>query len=151
MFNAEGAEDAEQGLINRLTDTTIGGAVRVHSELGPGLLESAYIACLAYELRKCGFDVQKQVTLPVKYDSVELDVGYRIDLLVNDAVIVEVKALANVLPVHEAQLLSYLRLSQRTVGLLINFHVERLKDGIRPVVNNYIGPALPPRPPRPPR
>lgn len=94
------------------------------------------------------FHVATQVMQPIYYDSIELEIGYRIDVLVNDLVIVEVKALTNLLPIHEAQLLSYLRLSKRRVGLLINFHVEHLREGIVRVVNGYRGPPLPPRPPR---
>src|SRR5881394_2096108 len=110
-------------------------AFRVHSKLGPGLLESAYEACLAYELRKRAFKALTQVGLSVSYDEVQLDVGYRIDLLVDDEVIVELKAVDELAPIHEAQLLSYLKLSGRKVGLLINFNVSRLKDGIRRKVN----------------
>src|SRR5438128_6654297 len=109
--------------------------MRVHSVLGPGLLESAYGACLAHELRKRGFRVDTQVGLPVVYDDVKLDVGYRIDLLVERLVIVEVKCVEAIHPVHEAQLLSYLRLSGKNVGLLINFHVARLKDGTKRMVD----------------
>ena len=105
--------------------------MKVHSALGPGLLESAYQACLAYELRKKEFDVKAQVELPVVYENVRIDLGYRIDLLVNDLVIVELKCAEKMLPVHEAQIISYLRLSRKNVGLLINFHVRHLRDGIK--------------------
>jgi GxxExxY protein len=117
--------------INAITETIIGAAMRVHSALGPGLLESAYEACLAHELRKAGFDVRSQVELPVIYDSVRVDLGYRIDLLVNDTVIVELKCVERIAPIHEAQILSYLKLSRKRVGLIINFHVRHLKDGIK--------------------
>jgi len=117
--------------INAITETIIGAAMRVHSALGPGLLESAYEACLAHELRKAGFDVRSQVELPVIYDSVRVDLGYRIDLLVNDTVIVELKCVEKIAPIHEAQILSYLKLSRKRVGLIINFHVRHLKDGIK--------------------
>ena len=123
--------------INEITGTIIDGAMKVHSALGPGLLESAYEACLVHELSKRGLKVQSQVGLPVSYDGVEIDVGYRIDVLVEDVVIVELKAVSAVAPIHEAQLLSYLRLSGKRVGLLINFNVLRLKDGIKRMVNNY--------------
>ena len=123
--------------INEITGTIIDGAMKVHSALGPGLLESAYEACLVHELSKRGLKVQSQVGLPVSYDGVEIDVGYRIDVLVEDTVIVELKAVSAVAPIHEAQLLSYLRLSGKCVGLLINFNVLRLKDGIKRMVNNY--------------
>ena len=109
----------------------VDAAMRVHSTLGPGLLESAYRACLAYELRSRGCRVVEELALPIRYHDVYVEAGYRIDLLVDDAVIVELKTVAALLPVHEAQLLSYLRLSALRTGLLINFHVPRLKDGIR--------------------
>ena len=111
--------------------------MKVHSVLGPGLLESAYNACLSHELRKRGFHVDTQLGLPVVYEGEKLDLGYRIDLLVEKLVIVEVKCVESIHPVHEAQLLSYLRLSKKNVGLLINFHVAHLKDGIKRMVNNY--------------
>jgi len=108
----------------------------VHSALGPGLLESAYEACLAHELARRSFRVQRQVALPVTYHGVQIDAGFRIDLLVQDLVIVELKAVSEIAPIHEAQLLSYLKLSGCSVGLLINFHVVHLKDGIKRLVNN---------------
>ncbi len=110
--------------------------MKVHSALGPGLLESAYEACLIHELTKRGLRVSSQVALPVAYDGVRLDVGYRIDLLVEDEVVVELKAVDLLLTIHQAQLLSYLRLSGKKVGLLINFNTGRMKDGIRRLVNN---------------
>ena len=117
--------------MNVVTESILGAAMKVHSALGPGLLESAYQACLAYELRKKEFDVKAQVELPVVYENVRIDLGYRIDLLVNDLVIVELKCVEKMLPVHEAQIISYLRLSRKNVGLLINFHVRHLRDGIK--------------------
>jgi len=120
---------------NDITQAIIGAAMDVHRELGPGLLESAYEACLAYELIQRGFKVERQKELPVKYRNVTLDCGYRMDLLVEDKVVVEVKAIEPLHPVHKAQLLSYLRLSGHKVGLLINFNVTVLKTGIRRVVN----------------
>ena len=110
--------------------------MRVHSALGPGLLEGAYEACLAHELRKRGLGVAVQVPLPVWYDGVKIELGYRLDMLVEDAVIVELKAVSKLAPLHEAQLLSYLRLSAHQVGLLINFHMPHLRDGIKRIVNN---------------
>jgi GxxExxY protein len=107
----------------------------VHSVLGPGLLESTYEACLLYELEKAGFKAACQVPLPVIYESVKLDLGYRIDLLVEDLVVIELKAIEDILPVHKAQLLSYLRLSKRSMGLLLNFNVPHIKDGIHHVLN----------------
>ncbi len=109
--------------------------MKVHTALGPGLLESAYEACLAYELRKTGFHVTTQVPLAVTYDDVVLDIGYRLDMLVEDEVIIELKAIESIQPVHKAQLLSYLRLRKSRLGLLINFHVEHLRDGISRIVN----------------
>lgn len=114
----------------------IDAAMRVHSVLGPGLLESAYAACMFHELQKRGWKVLAQVALPVVYDGVRIDVGYRLDLLVEDSLIVELKAVEKVSPVHEAQLLSYLKLSGHKIGLLINFNVLHLRDGIKRMVNN---------------
>ncbi len=122
--------------VNYCSGQVVDAAMKVHSALGPGLLESAYQACLAHELRKRGLTVQVQCPVPIVYDGVRIELGYRIDLVVEDAVVVELKAVANVLPIHEAQLLSYLKLSGHRVGLLINFHVQRLKDGIKRMVNN---------------
>ena len=109
--------------------------MQVHTDLGPGLLESAYEACMAWELRQRGFNVQTQVPLPLVYHGVKLEVGYRIDLLVDNDVIVEVKSVDALPPIHEAQLISYLKLSGRKVGLLMNFNVVHMKDGIRRLVN----------------
>jgi GxxExxY protein len=113
----------------------ITAAMKVHSELGPGLLESAYQACLQYELRQAGVRSDAQVGLPVVYRGAKLDIGYRIDLLVGDLVIVEIKSVEGVSPVHQAQVISYLKLSGRSIGLLINFNVVHLKDGIKRFVN----------------
>ena len=107
----------------------------VHTALGPGLLESAYEACLAHELRKRGRKVLGQVGLPIVYDGIGIDVGYRIDLLVDDLVVVELKTVEKLLPIHQAQLLSYLKLGHYRVGLLINFNVAHLKNGIKRMVN----------------
>lgn len=106
-------------------------AMRVHTALGPGLLESAYEACLAEELRVAGLAVETQVPVPVAYKGVKLDVGYRIDLLVDGRVVVEVKSVEAIAPVHRAQTLTYLRLSGRSLALLINFNVVHLKEGIK--------------------
>lgn len=122
--------------VNAISGQVVDAAMRVHSKLGPGLLESAYQACLTYELCKRGLNVRTQVRLPIVYDGVRIGVGYRLDLLVEEVVIVETKALASILPVHEAQVLSYLKLSGCQVGLVINFHELHLKDGIRRLVNN---------------
>ena len=121
--------------LNDITGHIVDASMKVHTELGPGLLESAYEACLAYELTKRGLKVVSQLALPVKYDGIELDAGYRIDLLVEDRVIVELKAVEKTTPLHEAQLLSYLKLSNKKIGLLINFNVVRLKDGIKRMAN----------------
>lgn len=115
--------------VNRIAGAVLGAAMRVHSLLGPGLLESAYEACLAHELRKQSLAVAQQSALPVIYDGERIDLGYRIDLIVENIVIVEIKCVEAINPVHEAQLLSYIRLSGRNVGLLINFHVNHLRDG----------------------
>jgi GxxExxY protein len=119
----------------QVSHAVITAAMRVHSELGPGLLESTYTACLQYELKKAGFGSDAQVGLPVVYDGVKLDLGYRIDLLVENLVIVELKSVDAIAPVHQAQIISYLKLSGRAVGLLINFNVAHLKDGIKRFVN----------------
>jgi GxxExxY protein len=127
---------------NAITREVIGAAMRVHTALGPGLLESAYRACLCRELELRGLRVQTEVAVPVVYRGLTIPTAYRMDLLVEDVVIVETKALSRMTENHEAQLLSHLRLSARTVGLLINFHVRHLRDGIKRMVNNYKGPRL---------
>jgi|SRR5579859_7119390 len=111
--------------------------MKVHSALGPGLLESTYEVCLAHELSKVGLTVARQVALPVVYDNMELDAGYRIDLLVGDVVILELKVVEKLLPIHTAQLLSYLKLSKRKLGYLLNFNSVHMRDGIKRVVNNF--------------
>jgi len=121
--------------LNLISGEVVDSAMEVHSALGPGLLESSYETCLVYELRLRGLEVVQQLALPIVYRDVRLDYGYRLDLLVGGAVIVELKASEKLLPVHEAQLLSYLRLSGHRLGLLINFHVPRLKDGIKRMAN----------------
>jgi GxxExxY protein len=121
--------------LNDLTEKIIGCAITVHRALGPGLIESAYEVCLAHEMNKQGLKVQKQVALPVVYDSVRLDAGYRLDLLVEQRIIIELKAVERLIPIHEAQLLSYLKLSKLPLGLLINFNVKLLRDGIRRLAN----------------
>ena len=121
--------------LNSLTEKIIGAAVRVHRELGPGLLESTYGACLTYELAETGLHVERQVMLPVRYRGVELDCGYRIDLWVEKKVVLELKAVDRLEPIHQAQLLSYLKLSGCKVGLLINFNVKVLKHGIRRMIH----------------
>ncbi len=130
-----GSLDEESTRINALSRKIIGAALTIQARLGPGLLENAYQACLEYELKKLGVPVQSQVALPLRYETVTLEVGYRIDLLVDDLLIVELKACESILPVHRAQLLSYLRLSGKRLGLLINFHAYPLKGGITRIVN----------------
>lgn len=120
-----------------LTPEIIGAAIRVHRKLGPGLLESAYEACLAYEIAKLGLRVERQKAVPLIYESVKLECGFRADLIVEGRVVLELKSKEALHPVDEAQLLSHLRLLNISVGLLINFHVLYLKDGIRRMVNNY--------------
>jgi GxxExxY protein len=123
------------GEINDRSGRVVDAAMRVHSALGPGLLESAYEACLAHELRRRGCRVFVQVPVPVVYEGLRIELGYRVDLLVDDAVVVELKAVTKLQPIHKAQLLSYLKLSGCRVGLLINFHALYLKDGIKRMVN----------------
>ena len=140
LFTAEDAEVAEGCVVlgerlRGITGQVVDAAIKVHSALGPGLLEKAYEVCLAHELRTRGLDVQCQLPLPVRYEGVTLDLGYRVDLLVEHAVVVELKAVTKLLPVHEAQLLSHLKLNDFRVGLLINFHSLRLKEGIIRLVN----------------
>lgn len=124
--------------LNSLTEQIIGAALAVHRELGPGMLESAYERCLAFELADRGLHVHRQKPLPLVYRGVRLDCGYKIDLLVEDLVIVEVKSIERLERVHSAQMLSYLRMLKRNVGLLINFNVQWLvRDGIRRIVNGF--------------
>jgi GxxExxY protein len=120
---------------NELSHVIIGGAMKVHSALGPGLLESAYEACLLYELIKSGLNVEAQKPLPLVYESVKLECGYRVDLLVERKLIVEVKAVEGLAEIHFAQVLTYLRLSNLRLALLLNFNVVHMKDGIRRIVN----------------
>jgi len=129
--------DAETRSENTLTENIIGAAIEVHKALGPGLLESAYEECLCHELSLRGLSFRRQVDLPVQYKGVRLDCGYRIDLVVEDLVIVELKTVERLLPIHKAQLLTYLKLYGRSLGLLINFNVPVLKDGVKRMVFNY--------------
>jgi GxxExxY protein len=120
--------------INRVTEPVIGPAIRVHTQLGPGLLESLYEKCLVYELEKSGLRVQKQVPVEVYCDNVLMDIGFRIDVLVEKCLVVEVKSVEVLLPVHKAQLATYLKLMKRKAGLVINFNVLSMKDGVKRVV-----------------
>jgi len=133
-FSPQGTQGT-QGL-NNISGEIIHAAMAVHSTLGPGLLESVYESCLCHELNKCGMATQTQLTLPVHYDGLELDTGYRIDILVENHVIIELKAVDKLLPIHQAQLLTYLKLSGKALGLLINFNTVHLRDGIKRMVNH---------------
>jgi len=120
--------------LNDLTYKIIGCVYKVHAELGPGLLESSYEACLEYELLKAGLTVERQKALPIIYDELKLEAGYRIDLLVNTLVILELKAVDEIAPIHTAQLMTYLKLSGLKLGLLLNFNVKQMKQGIRRII-----------------
>ncbi len=122
---------------DQITEKIIKAAMKVHTRLGPGLLESAYNACLYYELQKSGLKVEKEKPLPLIYDETKLDCGYRLDLFVEDQVIVELKSVSSINDIHLAQTLTYLKLAKKRVGLLINFNVVKLKYGIKRVVNGY--------------
>ena len=121
--------------LNDLTEKIIGCAIKVHRVLGPGLLESAYEVCLVHELRKAGLQAERQVVLPVIYEGLRLDADYFIDILVADTVVIELKSVEHILPIHEAQLLTYLKLANKKLGLLINFNVTLLKNGIKRRIN----------------
>ncbi|HRH69408.1 MAG: GxxExxY protein [Flavobacteriales bacterium] len=120
---------------DRIAKLVVNAAIKVHKSLGPGLLESAYVHCLLYELRAVGLSVLHQTPLPLKYEGVSLDAGYRLDIWVEQQVIIEIKAVDELHPIHTAQLLTYLRLSGNRLGLLINFNEVLLKDGIRRIAN----------------
>ncbi|MCH7399175.1 GxxExxY protein [Belliella sp. DSM 107340] len=121
---------------NEISQKIVGAAIEVHKQLGPGLLESSYEVCLAYELRQLGLNIQTQVTLPVIYKEVQLNAGYRIDILVENKVIIEIKAVDALADIHTAQILTYLRLKDLKLGLLINFNSVRVIDGLKRIVNN---------------
>jgi GxxExxY protein len=123
--------------INEITEGVIGAAIEVHRRLGPGLLESAYRVCLTYELRKRGFEVATEHPIPVVYDDVQMECGFRADLIVNRLVVVELKAKSSLHPIDKAQTLSHLRLMGLSCGLLINFHEVKLVDGVHRIVNKY--------------
>jgi GxxExxY protein len=124
--------------LNDISFKIIGAAYKVHRRLGPGLLESTYEVCLIYELIRSGLHVENQIALPVIYDEIRLNAGYRIDVLVNKKIILELKSVESILPVHQAQLLTYMRLSGIHLGLLINFNVPNLKEGIKRIINGAI-------------
>lgn len=122
--------------INSITEKVIGCAIEVHRSIGPGLLESAYEECLCYELSQCGLSFERQVPLPVVYKAIKLDCGYILDIIVEELVILEVKAVERIMPIHEAQLLSYLRMLDKRVGLILNFHMSIMKNGVKRIVNS---------------
>jgi GxxExxY protein len=123
--------------INHLSKKILDAAMTVHTELGPGMLESSYEACLALELRESEIEVKSQVGLPLIYRGKELDIGYRLDMLIEDAIIVEIKAVERIRPIHQAQLLSYVKMSNLNLGFLINFNVKSLRDGIQRLVHRF--------------
>jgi GxxExxY protein len=131
------AQSTDREFLNKTSKVIIDKAIIVHSKLGPGLLESVYRACLTHELRNAGHKVVVEQLVPVYYDGLELDDGYRLDMLVNDSVIVEIKTVERLLPVHQAQLLSYLKLCDKRLGLLINFKVPYVTQGLKRLVNNF--------------
>lgn len=141
-MNRRGAEAQRE---NETTEMVIGCAIEIHRALGPGLLESAYEACLCYELSQKRVPFKRQVSLPLSYKGVKLDCGYVMDLIVDDLVIVELKTVEKLLPIHEAQLITYLKLYGRSVGLLMNFNVALMKSGIKRLVNEFIEVSAPPR------
>lgn len=123
--------------VTQLSYEIVGCAIKVHKELGPGLLESVYEQCLKYELVKNGFEVKQQMVVPVIYDLLEMNVNLKVDLLVNETIVVELKAVENILPVHEAQLLTYMKILQKPQGLLINFYTDNITKSKKPFVNEY--------------
>jgi GxxExxY protein len=123
--------------LNALTDAIIGAAIKVHRGLGPGLLESAYLACLIFELHRAELSLKAQVRLPVRYEDVRIDCGFRLDLVVEDRVVVEIKSVKRLAAIHDAQVLTYLKLSGYPVALLINFNVPLLKDGLKRRLNPH--------------
>src|SRR6266568_257399 len=130
------AEDAEV-TENDIGTAIIGAAMRIHSVLGPGLLESAYETCLLYELEKLRLSARRQVLIPIRYEALTVDNGYRVDLLIDNQVVIELKAVEAILPVHRSQLLSYLRLGPFKLGYLLNFHVAHMRDGIVRMLNGF--------------
>jgi len=125
--------------IEEIATSIVHSSIKIHKALGPGLLESVYQKCLAYELRKAGLEVECETQLPIKYESVELDTGFRIDMMVQNAVIIENKTVEKMLPIHEAQLLTYLKLTDIKLGFLMNWNVVLMKDGIRRMANGLKG------------
>ena len=142
--NAETAE-IRAVVENVLTDQIIGCAIEVHRHLGPGLIESVYEECLCSELSQIGLHFERQVHLPVTYKGIKLECGHKLDLVVENSIVVELKSIDELTPLHLAQLLTYLKTSNKRVGLLINFNVQFLKNGLKRVVNRYAGPAVTPQ------
>ena len=139
MTQHRGTEDTEKTAVmlgeeryvhKELTERIIGAAIEVHRSLGPGLLESVYEECLAYEFQHSGIQFTRQLELPIEYKGRRLDAGYRLDFLIDNTVVIELKSVEKIMPIHEAQLLTYLRLAKKRVGLLMNFNVPRLRDGL---------------------
>lgn len=137
--------DAEARRFDEISEAVIGACIEIHQQLGPGLLESAYEECLCHELSLRGIPFERQKPLPIVYKAVKLDCGYRLDLVVAGKLIVELKAVEELLPIHEAQLLTYLKLTDLSVGLLVNFHVPVLKHGLKRIVNTFPDFSAPPR------
>jgi GxxExxY protein len=123
--------------VNPLTEAAIGAAIKVHRALGPGLLESVYLECLVYELQRSGLTVRSNVPLPVHYDDVRINLGFRLDVVVNDYLVLELKSVKKLAPIHTAQVLTYLKLSGYPVGLLINFNVTLLTSGVKRLINPW--------------
>ena len=137
MFHRRDTESAERKVMNQLTEKIIGAAIEVHKALGPGLLESAYEECLAHELSLANISFERQLPLPVIYKSLSLDCGYRLDFLVEKKVVLELKAVEGLQPIHQAQLLTYLNLGGWPIGLLINFNVPLLRKSLKRIVHNF--------------
>jgi GxxExxY protein len=123
--------------VNALTEAVIGAAIKVHKALGPGLLESVYLTCLLFELRRMGFTVRVNVPIPVTYDGIHLDLGFRLDVVVNDYLVLEIKSVKKLAPIHDAQVLTYLKLSGFPIALLMNFNVTLLKTGVKRRINPH--------------
>jgi GxxExxY protein len=142
FLEANARAESVEGGENLVTDRIIGAAFEVHRHLGSGLLESAYEECFCFELNLLGLSFQRQLAAPIVYKGLKLDCAYRLDVLVENSVIVELKAIEALLPIHSSQLLSYLKAQNKRVGLLINFNVPILKNGLKRIVNRYVGPPL---------
>lgn len=141
---AEGTSAPRLSRLNQLTEQIIGAAIEVHRNTGPGLLEPVYEECLCYELSQLGLAFQRQIHLPLSYKAIKLDCGFKMDLLVEDAIVLELKTVDRLLPIHSAQLLTYLKLSGKKVGLLINFNEPTLTKGLKRLVNHFKEPSVSP-------